>query len=51
MVGFIKQLIDECGMPDITAPGRGISPAKTSVIEKMRISTGHVFIYKPPAEA
>jgi hypothetical protein len=51
MVGFVKQLIDECGMPDITAPGRGgLSPAKPSTIEKMRISTGHVFIYKPPAD-
>jgi SAM-dependent methyltransferase len=49
MVGFIKQLIDECGMPDITAPGRGgMSPSRASTIEKMRISTGHVFIYKPP---
>jgi SAM-dependent methyltransferase len=51
MVGFVKQLVDECGMPDITAPGRGgLSPAKPSSIEKMRISTGHVFVYKPPAK-
>jgi hypothetical protein len=51
MVGFVKQLVDECGMADITAPGRGgLSPAKPSTIEKLRISTGHVFIYKPPAE-
>jgi SAM-dependent methyltransferase len=48
MVGFVKQLIDECGMTDVTAPGRGgLSPARSSIIEKMRISTGHVFIYKP----
>jgi hypothetical protein len=51
MVGFVKQLVDECAMTDITAPGRGgLSPARSSTIEKMRISTGHVFIYKPLAE-
>lgn len=50
MVGFVKQLVDECGMTDITAPGRGgLLPARPSIIEKMRISTGHVFIYKPAA--
>jgi hypothetical protein len=50
MVGFVKQLVDECAMTDITAPGRGgLSPARPSTIEKMRISTGHVFIYKPAA--
>jgi SAM-dependent methyltransferase len=52
MVGFVKQLIDECGMPDITAPGRGgLSPYTASRIEKMRITTGHIFIYKPRAGA
>jgi len=50
MVGFIKQLVDECGMPDITAPGRGgLSPARPSTIQKMRLTTGHVFVFKPPA--
>ena len=27
MVGFIKELIDECGMRDITRPGRGVAPS------------------------
>ena len=46
MVGFIKQLIDECGMEDITKPGRGISPSRQSLIENMQISFGQVFVKK-----
>jgi SAM-dependent methyltransferase len=52
MVGFVKQLIDECAMPDVTAPGRGgLQPYRPSSIAKMRISTGHVFVFKPEAAA
>jgi hypothetical protein len=48
MVGFVKQLIDECAMPDITAAGRGgLQPARPSRIAKLRITTGHVFVFKP----
>ena len=50
MVGFVKQLVDECAMPDITAPGRGgLQPYRPSSIDKMRITTGHVFVFKPVA--
>lgn len=50
MVGFVKQLIDECAMPDITAPGRGgLQPYRSSSIAKLRITTGHVFVFKPVA--
>lgn len=48
MVGFVKQLIDECAMPDVTAPGRGgLQPSRPSGIERMRVSVGHVFVFKP----
>jgi hypothetical protein len=48
MVGFVKQLIDECAVSDVTAPGRGgLRPYRVSGIGKMRISTGHVFVFKP----
>lgn len=46
MVGFIKELIDECGMGDITHKKFGKPPTKTSRIEKMFISPGIVFIIK-----
>lgn len=50
MVGFVKQLVDECGMSDITAPGRGgRQPHRASFIEKLRVSDGHVFVFKPGA--
>jgi SAM-dependent methyltransferase len=52
MVGLVKQLIDECGMADVTAPDRGgLAPFRPSAIWKMRITTGHVFVFKPTAEA
>jgi hypothetical protein len=51
MVGFVKQLIDECAMADITAPGRGgLQPYRSSSIEKLRISTGHAFVFKRKAQ-
>lgn len=46
MVGFIKTLIDECGMNDITRPGRGIPKQRSSKIKDMRIRHGQVFLIK-----
>ncbi len=46
MVGFIKQLIDECGMGDITCPGLGLSPYRPSKFKQMHISHGLVIIVK-----
>lgn len=46
MVGFIKSLIDECGMEDITNERFGIPPKRTSKIDRMQISLGIVFIFK-----
>ncbi|HPT28191.1 MAG TPA: class I SAM-dependent methyltransferase [Bryobacteraceae bacterium] len=37
MVGFVKELIDECGAEDITFPERGITPRRTSEIEEIRV--------------
>ena len=37
MVGFVKELIDECGAGDITFPGLGISPHRLPEIAELRI--------------
>ena len=46
LVGFIKELVDECGMDDITRPDLGKPPRRRSKFEEMRISPGQVFIIK-----
>lgn len=46
MVGFIKELVDECAMDDITCPDRGISPYRPSKFKKMEIFNGQAFIFK-----
>jgi SAM-dependent methyltransferase len=46
MVGFVKELIDECGMADITHPAYGISPQRPSKIRELRISPSHLFVLK-----
>lgn len=46
MVGFIKTLIDEIGMADITKPGLGIEPFQDSAISSVHIYFGQVFIIK-----
>ncbi|MBA3240415.1 MAG: class I SAM-dependent methyltransferase [Acidobacteria bacterium] len=46
MVGFVKELIDECGVADITHPQHGVAPPRTSKFREMRISTSHLFVVK-----
>lgn len=46
LVGFIKELVDECGMADITRPDLGNPPQRRSQFQEMRISPGQVFIIK-----
>lgn len=46
MVGFIKELVDECGMGDITDPTNGVPPYRPSKFSKMQIVHGQVFIVK-----
>ena len=46
MVGFIKSLVDECGIADITHPKFGVPPQRQSKFKKMQISHGQVFIIK-----
>lgn len=46
LVGFVKQLVDEAGMEDITHPSWGTPPARPSKFEYIRISHGQVFIAK-----
>ena len=45
MVGFIKELVDECGAGDITH-SKGIPPHRISKFEKMQIFHGQVMIIK-----
>ena len=47
MVGFVKELVDECGIAQITDERFGIKNRKKSQIEWMRISLGHVIVKKP----
>ncbi len=46
LVGFIKELVDECGRADITREDRGTGPYRESKFREMRISPGQVFIVK-----
>jgi 23S rRNA U2552 (ribose-2'-O)-methylase RlmE/FtsJ len=46
MVGFVKELIDEIGMNDITHPQFGVGQHRQSKFREMRISTSHLFVVK-----
>lgn len=46
LVGFVKELVDECGMADITRTDRGTPPYRPSKFKEMKISPGQVFIVK-----
>jgi hypothetical protein len=46
LVGFVKELVDECGMADITRTGPDATPARQSKFKEMKISPGQVFIVK-----
>ena len=47
MVGFVKELVDECGMEDITHEHFGTGNPRPSRFEWMRLSLGHAIIKKP----
>lgn len=49
LVGFVKELVDECGMADITREDRGTPPYRPSKFKEMRISAGQVFVIKRKA--
>ncbi|HEV3468328.1 MAG TPA: hypothetical protein VG148_03335 [Pyrinomonadaceae bacterium] len=46
MVGFVKELVDECGMADITHPVHGTPPQRPSRFREMRLSPSHLFVFK-----
>jgi hypothetical protein len=46
LVGFVKELVDECGMADITREDRGTPPYRPSKFKEMRVLPGQVFIVK-----
>jgi len=46
MVGLIKELIDECGMGDITHPQYGIPPVRVSKFREMRVTHSQALIIK-----
>jgi hypothetical protein len=46
MVGFVKELIDELGMADITHPEHGVGPSRTSKFSRMYLAHSHLFLIK-----
>jgi SAM-dependent methyltransferase len=46
LVGFTKELVDECGRADITRADLGRPPYRPSKFKEMRIVPGQVFIVK-----
>lgn len=46
MVGFVKELVDEIGMADITHPEYGLAPPRASRFREMRLSPSHLFVVK-----
>jgi hypothetical protein len=51
MVGFVKELVDECGAADVTHPKRGLPPARASRFQKFQVSPGLVLVVKSTAPA
>ncbi len=47
MVGFVKELVDECGIGDITHPQWTRLRRRQSRIRMMQVSHGHVIVFKP----
>jgi len=46
MVGFVKELVDECGMGDIYHSEFGTAGGRASLFRELKISHGHVFVIK-----
>lgn len=46
MVGFVKSLVDECGITDVTNPEWGNPPQRASKFSKMLVSPGLVLVWK-----
>jgi SAM-dependent methyltransferase len=46
MVGFIKELVDECAMADITHPTLGTPPFRASQLERLQVTPGQVVVVK-----
>jgi hypothetical protein len=51
IVGFLKELVDECGIADVTDPLRGKGAPRQSTIEEMRVSVGLAMIVKRQTQA
>jgi hypothetical protein len=48
MVGFLKELVDECGIADVTNPLWGKGAPRQSTIEEMTVTVGLAMIVKRP---
>jgi SAM-dependent methyltransferase len=46
MVGLVKELVDECGIADVTHSRLGCPPQRASSIARMEIAFGQVFVVK-----
>ena len=49
MVGFVKELVDECGVEDLTRPGLGVAPYRSCPFQRMEVSPGQVLVVKQVA--
>lgn len=46
MVGFVKQLVDECAWGDVTYPGLGVTSARRTAIESISFHRGQCVVRK-----
>jgi hypothetical protein len=46
MVGFVKQLVDECAWGDVTYPGLGISSSRVAAIDNVSLYRGQCVVRK-----
>jgi SAM-dependent methyltransferase len=46
MVGFVKQLVDECAWGDITFPGLGVTSSRTAAIDSISFHRGQCVVRK-----
>jgi hypothetical protein len=50
MVGFVKELIDEMAMADITCQGMGTGTFQLSLFKQIYVNQGHVIVFKADAD-
>lgn len=46
LVGFVKELVDECGRANITDPLHGLAPQRSSKFRQLTVFSGQIFVVK-----